>query len=336
MKRLIYLALIALFLFASCNISPEEKGFGLLRLAFEPSEVIENYWVTISDSNGKEIKKTLVSKSDLVAGESWSIELIPGTYSISVEAKDSDGKTLLYGEKSGVAVSKDQNSSVDMHLDLGVGQLEISVAAANENHQLSIIEDVKIERLSSSYTVIIDKDDIEDGVISCASLPSGEYLATIKYSILMQEGFEKKGEHLELISIQNGELTSIESKISYGGISQIVIGDMVGKPVSMFSLDFSHKSESNNDSVDFYIPEKTEVSVTVNGIDTSLYSLVWSISDNPKATLAVNEANPNVAIIYAEDITAFKLELLIEGKSGKRYEKGFVSLNLESQAINLY
>ena len=110
---------------------------------------------------------------------------------------------------------------------------------------------------------------------------------------------------------------------------------MVGNPVTMFSLDFSYKSESNDDSVDFYIPEKTEVVVTANGIDASLYSLTWFISENPKVSISVDEGNPNVAIIYADDITAFKLELLVEGKSGKRYEKGFISLSLESQAIEL-
>ena len=335
MKKMIYLALIVLFLFASCNASPEENGIGLIKLSFDSFDGINSYSIIITDKSGNEVKNVSIGVENLTNAKSWSTELAPGVYSIAVAAKDQDGNTLLFGEKDGVVVSKNQDSSVSMHLDVGVGKLELSLSVSNENHFLTIIDDVKIERLGSSFTITIDKDTIENGYLKYDSLPAGEYLATIKYSISMPEGFEKTGEHLELISIQNGELTSIEAKISYGGSSQIVIGDMVGNPVTMFSLDFSYKSESNDDSVDFYIPEKTEVVVTANGIDSSLYSLAWSISKNPKVSISVDEGNPNVAIIYADDIAAFKLELLVEGKSGKRYEKGFISLSLESQAIEL-
>lgn len=333
MRKMLYLLLVVLFAFISCNASPEEEGVGLLRLVFEPCDDIASYSISISDKTGGYAERISVDSSDLIGGVAWTENLKEGSYMVSVEGRDQSGNVLLYGEVLDVKISRNTDSSIDMYLDVGVGEVELVLSADDEDHALSIVDDVVLERLSSNYSVSIDKSTIEDGVIVKNGLPAGQYLATVRYEITTQEGFVKQGEHLELFGVRNGERTTLSSSLSFGGKNAIVLEDEIGNPIKLLPLVFSEKTDSDNPNVDYFIPEKSDVVIELQGLQPELYTITWSISSGTGVTITQDYANPNIAIIYCDDLVHFTLNLLVEAKSGNRFEKGYISLDLESQAI---
>lgn len=329
MKKLIYLILAALILFSSCNASPEEKGLGLLRLVLNPSSEIDSYSIKVVDSKGNRVDEVNIEVSSLTHNRAWSNSFAPGLYSVYVEAKNSEGEVIFYGEMANIEVFRDKETSTKMYLDVGVGSLDFSLEPKNPLHSLVLSKDLTLERLSSSYVCKVGKDNVRDA----GNIPAGHYLLTAAYTLTTPEGFSKNGEHIEIIEIKAGDTSVISSSVGFGGSSVIVIEDSIGQPIELGSIELSEKAESTNPIVDYYIPEKTSITVSATELDAEAYTFSWKISGHEAATMRVDEANPNTVIIYTSDLASFSLELLVEGKSGHRYEKGFISLRLESQPI---
>ena len=330
MKKLLYLMFLSLIIFASCNSSPADEKMGLLRLSFDSSSNASSYLITIKDSNGNTIESIIVEANRLTDGKTWANSYKEGTYNVYVSAIDSQGNTLFYGESLNIAVSSSESSNIEMYLDVGIGDLILELAAKNPSDSIAITDDVILERLNSSYSAVVAAESIKDNKIEAMNLPEGVYLATIKYRAATSSGFSKDGEYLTIIEVFNNQTTTLCETISYGISGTFVIEDEIGTPIALAFLEFSDYEESFSHSADLYIPENKDVIVSIPNLDSTNYDIKWSISENDVATLKVDSTDPSRAIVNASDLTTFALNVLIESNSGKKYEKGFISLTLES------
>lgn len=218
-----------------------------------PMDVV-SYNVTVKNSSGQEVSTGSCENSN------YTVSVVPGSYSVVVEAVNEDGVVIGEGKASGFVVAgKSTLFSVLVSELEGTGSFSISIAA-DEGLSLSYV----IEKTNGSYKKTGELV-YSDGKysVSVDDIGNGFY----KFSLLNGESVFKS----DTVRIIRGKSVSYEATYSSVGSGSVLISDTIAKtPSIVLNLRADSVRQDRN----------LGASASISGVDGD-YTSYWCLDGSP-------------------------------------------------------